>query len=265
LRVKCERSAVKNDFVLAANQVRIQQGATNSTRPLRHPGLALAGFVDVKRRGIQHAKHLGSSLARSLRGFLEPGVFANQHANAQAFDVHHQRALPGVTTRSEIAPFVEDLVVGQFALAVSAQDQSPGKHRGRIEALLHGQRLRPNIASRSELMRMPNDQMQPRAIGQFLRQSSQRVCASGHEGWAQQQVFWRIAGQRQLGRQHQLGTLRVGAARGLRQQPGIASQVSDLCVDLRKSGFQRSAFTLISTLFFTLFSTFPDPAFHRSK
>jgi hypothetical protein len=77
-----------------------------------------------------------------------------------------------------------------------------------------------------------DDDVQARAVGQLGRQLAQGAGAGRHEGRAQQQVLGRVARQRQLGRQHQLGALRMGLAGSLGDQAGIAGQVADGGVDL---------------------------------
>ena len=82
-------------------------------------------------------------------------------------------------------------------------------------------------------MRMADDQMQTRQIRQLRRQPRQRLGAGLHEGRPQQQVLGRVAAEREFGRQHDGGALRMGGARGLRQQAGVAGEVADRGVDLR--------------------------------
>jgi hypothetical protein len=81
-------------------------------------------------------------------------------------------------------------------------------------------------------MRMPDHHMQTGAISQGVCDALQRPRAGRHEGRAQQQVFGRIAGQRQLRRQHQPCTLLVCGSRGLDDARRVAGQVADSGVDL---------------------------------
>lgn len=89
----------------------------------------------------------------------------------------------------------------------------------------------------AEPMRMPDHQMQARQPRHFRRQRRQCLGTRLHEGRAQQQVFGRVAGERELGRQHHACTLRMRLPRGLRQQARIAGQVAHRGVDLRDGHF----------------------------
>ena len=79
---------------------------------------------------------------------------------------------------------------------------------------------------------MPHHQMQPLAIRQRGGQCRQFALAGLHEGRAQQQVFGRVAGQAELGRQRHTGAVAVGGPGRLSQQTGIAGQVAHGCIDL---------------------------------
>jgi hypothetical protein len=174
---------------------------------------------------------------RRLRRFVKPGVFADQHAKSHATGFKDQRRQTRIAAGHKVAPFVEDLVVGQLALAVGANNTSPCQHRGGIEALLHRQGLGPNIAALTKLMRMPHHHVQARTIGQFRRQVRQCLGAALHEGRAQEQVFRRVAGQGQFGGQHHRGALGMRLARGGRYKARVAGQVADGGVDLRECHF----------------------------
>ena len=58
-------------------------------------------------------------------------------------------------------------------------------------------------------MRVAHQQMKTFAIGQFACHARQGLGAGTHEARPQQQVFWRIAGQGQFGREDQCRALRV--------------------------------------------------------
>lgn len=79
---------------------------------------------------------------------------------------------------------------------------------------------------------MTHHQMQTIEIFERMSQAQQGSFTSIHEGWAQQQIFGRIARQTQLGGDHQPGPLRIGLAGRLFQQTNIAGQVADGHIDL---------------------------------
>ena len=239
LRVDGERSAVEHNLVLGADQMRIQQRHGQAARPLGHALFALADLAQVEGRGIQHTQHLGAGRLGTSPRLVEPGVFADQDAEADAVDVDDDTALAGVAARGEIAPLVEDLVVRQLALAIGRDDPPPRQNRGRVGALLHGMRLRPNIAALAKLMRMPHHHEQPRQIGQLLRAVVQRLGAGLHEGRSQQQVFGRVAAQAEFGCQHQTRTLRVRATGTFDDLAAVAGQIANRGIDLRQGYFHR--------------------------
>ena len=156
--------------------MRVQQRQPDAARALGHALLALGRLAEVERRGIEHAQHLRAGRLGGCGRLVEPGVLADQQAEAQAADLEHHRRLPGVAARGEVAPLVEHLVVRQLALAVGGRHASPCQHRGRVVALLHRQRLGPNIAPLTELMRMPHHHVQALEIGQ--RRARSRASAS---------------------------------------------------------------------------------------
>ena len=230
--VERERRAVEHDLVLPADEVREQQGQPDAARALRHALLPLFGLVDVEGRRIEHRQHLRPGRLRQLRRLVEPRVLADQHAELEAAGLEHQRALPGVTARGEIAVLVEHLVVGQLALAVGGEHMSPRQHRGRIAAQRHTHRLGPNIAAFTELMRMTHHHVQALAIGQLTRHVGERLLAGQHEGRAQQQILRRVAAQAQLGGQHDARAGRMSLPRHGNDLASIAGQVADMGVEL---------------------------------
>ena len=118
------------------------------------------------------------------------------------------------TAGAEVALLVEDAVVGQVVLAVDLAHGAVGEHRGGVVdgAVLGGGSGNPTTAT------------MPRVVARELGERAPRVA---QEVLAQQQVLGRVAGQRQLGEQHQLG---AGGAR--RVDPGadalrVAGDVAD--------------------------------------
>jgi hypothetical protein len=96
-----ERGAVEHHLVLAAHQMRIQQRQAGGLHALHHAGLALAALVEVEGRGVEHAQHLGTGGLGGLRGFVEPGVFADQQAETAAAGVEDHRALPCIAAETK--------------------------------------------------------------------------------------------------------------------------------------------------------------------
>ncbi len=97
----------------------------------------------------------------------------------------------------EVALLVEDPVVGQMALAIDGLDRAVGEDGGGVEhALAVG-------------LREADDRGRARHV---LRERLQRARGVAQEALAQEQVLGRVAGERELAEQHELG---VGVARRL--------------------------------------------------
>ena len=222
--------------------MQVEQRHAERAGAFAHARFALGHLAEVEGRRVQHAQHLGAGHLGGLAGFVEPGVFADHEAETEAVDLEHHGALTSVAAGGEIAPLVEHLVVGQFAFAVGRDDAPPREHRGRVVALLHRVRLRPNIAPITELMRMPDHHHQARQIGERARAVRQGVGAGLHEGGSQQQVFGRVAAQAEFGREHEAGALRVGTAGGVDDLRGVAGEVADGGIDLRQGHFHQGLY-----------------------
>jgi hypothetical protein len=172
--------------------------AYSSGRPVRaralgHARFALAGLVEVEGRRVQHAQHLRAGVAARPAGSSNQASSQISRPTAPRH-LEHQRRQPGVAAGHEVAPLVEDLVVGQFALAVGGQHRPPASTEAALKRCCTGQRLGPNIAALTQLMRMPHHHMQARQSASSPP-SGQGLGAGLHEGRAQQQVFGRVAAE----------------------------------------------------------------------
>ena len=161
-------------------------------------------------RAIEHQQRLSPGMACLLRRLREPGVFANDHTQSKPLMLEHERLGAG----REIALLVEHVVVGQRLLGIAA-DAAPGfKHAGRIDAAVW-----PGIG-------MAHDHTQAWQIGQRCGQVIKCPPYVAQKRRTQQQVFGRIASQRQFRGEDQSTTRRMGFAGGLLDQPAVAGQVS---------------------------------------
>jgi hypothetical protein len=214
--------------------VRIQQRPRGRARTLGHALLAFGRLVQVERRCVEHAQHLRASAHGCRRGLVEPGVFADQHAEAQAIDVEYQRALPCIPPRAEVAALVEDLVVRQLALGITCPHEACGQDGRGIEAARHGHRLGPDVARAVRSHRMTHHHVQALEIRQIGRQRLQRQFAGRHECRSKQEILWWVSCQREFGREHDACTGRMRGAGSVGNQPRVARQVADRRVDLRQ-------------------------------
>ena len=188
-RQRAERDAAAARDALAAHRERFDQ------RRADHHRLALVALADVEGRGVDHGQQLGPRLLRQLRRLVEPRVLADQQAHAHAAGLKHAGALP----RHEVATLVEHLVVGKLALRVRRDDPAVGEQRCRVVAQGHRDRPGPELAGRAILMRMADDDLEPRQGGEPSGAVGQRVGARLHERGPEQQVLRRVAAERELG------------------------------------------------------------------
>ena len=237
--IECERGTVEDDLVLPAGHVRIKQRQAERARGLGHARLALGNFAEVKRRCVDDAQHLRAGGTCRTARLVEPGVFADKKAEAQTLHIEHDRALPRIAPRCEVTPLVEHLIVRQFALAVRRDHATLAQHRCGVVALRHAHRVRPNITSLTELMRMSHHHDQTLQTGERAGAVAQRIGTGPHERGAQQQIFGRVAANAELGGQHQPRALRVSAPRLGDDRRDVASQVTDRRVDLRQRDADR--------------------------
>ena len=83
-RVQGEGGAVEHQFVLAAYQVDVDQRQTALPHPFAGHPPAFGDLVHMEWRGVQHQQHVGTGVARHLRGLAHPHVFADIDAEARA-------------------------------------------------------------------------------------------------------------------------------------------------------------------------------------
>ena len=125
--------ALKNHFILPTNQVRADHRHAAGHHPIAHRLLALVALSDMKWRRIDDRQQLRARFNRQTRRLLEPGVLADHQSHA-----HLVSADPGIKnantmTRREIAPFVEDLVIGQLTLGIGRDHRAFANHAGGVE------------------------------------------------------------------------------------------------------------------------------------
>ena len=109
-----ERTAVENEFVLAANHIDIDQGHSRFSHPGSNDLFTLclsAGFI---RRSIDRDDALRTCRAAGGDRLRIPDVFADLKSNANAIDAEHG----GVLARPEVTFLVKHTVIRQFLLAV---------------------------------------------------------------------------------------------------------------------------------------------------
>ena len=86
-----------------------------------------------------------------------------------------------------------------------------------------------------------------RAAG-LARDRLHRALRRADEARSQQQVFRRVAGDGELGKQDEIGALRPGGLEPLENQPAVAVQIADDRVDLDEGKAHALSLTLFATL-----------------
>ena len=141
-----------------------------------------------------------------------PQVLAHRQPNLLSTDLDHRARV----SRREVALLVEDAVVGEVHLAVDRKHSPTAEHRRRVIDL-------------PRLLREPDDGDDPLDISRKLAQRVRRVL---QKVLAQQQILGRVAGERELGEQHELRALRLRGGYARTNAPRITGDVADSRVQL---------------------------------
>ena len=203
-------AAVEDQVILAADEVAVerQHGIVGGARG-QHL-LALPGFARVEWRAVDVDDHLRPSQALILHGAGGiPDVFADGHADPRVTDLEELHARSG----PEVAGLVEDAVVGQVLLVVDACLLAVVEDGGGVEDIVrivdvahHGRHVQAACG-----------------IAHLLQRG--QICF--HEPAPQDEIFRRVAGQRQLGEGHQICTQRLGFADAVNDLVGVAFKIAD--------------------------------------
>lgn len=89
-----KRIAVEHQFILATNQIGINQRHSCFTDTLPGYRLPLGPFPDMKRRCIQIENEMSPRLRRLPGRFRNPDVFTNRESHPYPGDVNHTRSVP---------------------------------------------------------------------------------------------------------------------------------------------------------------------------
>ena len=141
-----------------------------------------------------------------------PDVLADRQADQRAVDLDQRR----LRARLEVAALVEDPVVGQIALAVDRPHLAAGENgervvgrgRGRVDQGVEVARARRRAAPRAPGSR-PGRRSPSTSAATASSASRDRV----QEVPAQHEVLGRVAGEAELGEQHELRAARPGRCR----------------------------------------------------
>ena len=205
--------AVEHEFILASHQPAEGDEREVVTRALGEHALALDALARVVGRSgdVHDQGRPGQRLLGGRRSGL-PDVLAHRQPDAVRTDVQHSPGGAGL----EVALLVEHTVVGQVHLAIDGVDGAVGKHRGGVVHVLGA-------------LGKADDRDRPARV---RCQLLERCARAREEVLAQEQILGRVAGERQLGEQDQIG---VRPAPGLvtgADQREVAVDVADGCVQL---------------------------------
>ena len=180
-----DRRTIEHHRVLAADDVEVGQRASRFAHAIGDQRVALRVLVAFERRGVGHQHESRARFHRARQRFGEPQVFADHHADARAVDVEDAGLAIGIDV--EVTALVEHRVVGQLALAIGLLDRAVAQH------------ARGVVDDRAGRLRPTDDSDDAR---RGLRDARDRRFAIGEEARTQQEIFGRIAADRELGEQH---------------------------------------------------------------
>ncbi len=204
---------VEHELVLTADHVDVGDAHQIVHRPRRDELLAEAGLADVIGRAVDVDDQLGAA-QRLHRGRSRriPDVLADVHGEGRVACDEDRRLGAGL----EVAVLVEDAVVRQVLLVIDPGADTVVEHRSGIEdvvALVH---------------EAHHDREPPGRARHLVERAQVRLDERGLE----QEVFGRVAADRELGKGHQGGPLRASPLDRVHDHADVAFEIADRGVDL---------------------------------
>ncbi len=217
--IKNHAGAVKNQFILPADEIAIEERGIQDAG-----GLGEGEFTDrqlvpeVGRCGKIDQGMKRSLLKQSGRHFFrEPGILADVKADAQAVHIKDQPRFPG----GEVSFFIKNAVVGQQHFAVDALYFSARQNGGGIShGAFHPVR---NADDGDHLGR------------QFSGQLAEQLFAVVQKSVFQDEIFRRVPGDGQLGKDSDAGGLFGGPKGVVPDFSAVAFEISHGGIDLGQS------------------------------
>ena len=212
-----ERSAVEDEFVLAAELVGVEQRqATLDHLADRH--LVAHGHLGaVIRRAVRHQQNFGAALSQRLADAeFAPDVLTDRDAQAHAAEIDRSGH---VGTGLEDAFLVELAIVGQVDLEAFGNDLAAVGDDDRV--------VQPALAPE----RHADDDARS-AVAGFAGEFLGRALTGRNECRLQHQVLRRITGNEQLGEQHEVGALPRRVRPRLARLGEVAGNIADRRVEL---------------------------------
>ena len=205
--------AVEDQLVLSADRVAERDEARVVERAHLQHLLALAVLADVERRGrdVRDELRAGEREVGRRRPRL-PDVLADRRPDDDVAEAQEEQ----VVARREVAVLVEDAVVRQVPLAVDALHLAVREHEARVVEVGVEVRRADERGDPAGRLRDPVDRPPRRA----------------DEPGAQQEILRRIAGDDELGEEHDVGVRVARLLEPLDDPRGVAVEVADDAIDL---------------------------------
>ncbi len=165
------------------------------------------------RRPVGNHDELRARVTRGCRGTRTPDILADDHADPSAVDIDDAWISAGV----EVALLVENGVIRKATLAIARNYLAVAQHRDRVVA-----------AVRRKLWKADQDRDAFDARGK----PRQFVGARGKKCRTQQQIFRRVATERELRGDQQLRSAAPRLGGSLEDPRGIAREIADHLVEL---------------------------------
>ena len=198
-----------------------------------HRGFALLALVAVERRAIHVDTQLSAcgTLAGD-RAVGHPHVFADAERHRHARHVVKRHV---VVAGGEVSRLVEHRIVGQELLVVHADDRAVGADRSGVEQLRWSRARSLDDLVVGYVDESDDHCTATGACRHFLESGA----IVGDEASLQDEVFGRVARQRQLGESDEVTPGRLGPRHILLNFRQVVGQIADPRIDLGESDPQR--------------------------
>jgi hypothetical protein len=208
------RAPIEDELVLAPDEVAVRQVHSVVARAVAEHLLAFAALPRVEGRGGYVEDDGGACLGGLCHELGDPHVLADRHSEDLADDLEQQR----LRARLEVALFVKHAVVGKAPLPVDCD----------LAVRAHGRSV---VQDPAVGLHEAHHRGDPHAGG---RNSRERLADVVDEVALADEVLGRIAGERQLGDQENVGLAGDGRLHGIDDESGVAGDVAHRAVDLRE-------------------------------
>ncbi len=211
-----ERAAIEYELILTADHVQVHDRQLYVLNALSDDALTALLVVERVRRSVDHHEQLRACRLRRAGGARLPNVFADQKRRSNAVEIDDA----GVLAVLEIALLVEYRVVRQLLLAVVRERLTLSNEDRRIEDALGG------------VLGIADENCNPVSFRAYALDRRGDLPA---QALVKQQVLRRIAAQRELGEEHDIGVEPLARVhRRVENTLCVAGDISDKKIELRQ-------------------------------